>query len=323
MAGSMMDEATRDLLRGSLGQLLATSTAEGFAADLQELGWDDVLAEDPVAARSILFETKGEVLSSVDALGAVLADAVGAPGATVVLPASLHPDRPSSSLRDGGLVIDGAVLTSPSDGAALVVPVADASGGVRLAHVAATAGLARQALGGFDPGLALTALRGSVPGAEVEWLAPSWVEAVAAGRWCVALELVGIGRRVIADAVAYTSERHQYGRPIGSFQAIQHRLAAGHSALVGASHVAHEAARSGSPWAATVAKALAGHAAEDACTHAQQSYGAIGFTWEHPFHRALRRVYVLDRLLGGWRELEPEIGAQLQAAGEVPRIGAL
>src|SRR5438067_1339598 len=80
---------------------------------------------------------------------------------------------------------------------------------------------------------------------------------------------------------------------------------------------------SGSPWVAKVAKAAAGRAAEFACTQAQQTYGAIGFTWEHGFHRYLRRAYVLDWLLGDWRALEFEIGDALRMTGEVPRIGVL
>jgi alkylation response protein AidB-like acyl-CoA dehydrogenase len=104
---------------------------------------------------------------------------------------------------------------------------------------------------------------------------------------------------------------------------LQHRLASAHASAVGASQVVAEAASSGSSWVALVAKALAGHAAEDCCTQAQQAYGAIGFTWEHPFHRSLRRMYVLDWLFGGWRQLEFEIGIRLQQTGEVPRIGDL
>ena len=77
------------------------------------------------------------------------------------------------------------------------------------------------------------------------------------------------------------------------------------------------------PATAKVAKALAGRAVEDACTQAQQCYGAIGFTWEHEFHRYLRRTYVLDWLFGGWRTLEREIGARLLDTRVVPRIGAL
>jgi alkylation response protein AidB-like acyl-CoA dehydrogenase len=84
-----------------------------------------------------------------------------------------------------------------------------------------------------------------------------------------------------------------------------------------------EAAADGSPWTALVAKALAGRAAEEACTQAQQVYGAIGFTWEHEHHRYLRRTYALDWLLGDWRTLEHQIGARLQETAVVPRIGDL
>jgi alkylation response protein AidB-like acyl-CoA dehydrogenase len=146
---------------------------------------------------------------------------------------------------------------------------------------------------------------------------------VATGRYALAIELSAIADRVVANAVGYTKERHQYGRPIGSFQALQHRLAAAHASVVGAGNVAREAARSGDGWTAMVAKYLAGRAAEGACTQAQQSYGAIGFTWEHDFHRSLRRVYLLDRLFGGWRELEVEIGETLHRTGNVPKIGHL
>jgi alkylation response protein AidB-like acyl-CoA dehydrogenase len=92
---------------------------------------------------------------------------------------------------------------------------------------------------------------------------------------------------------------------------------------VGAGDVAHEASESGQPWDALVAKALAGKAAEAACTQAQQCFGAIGFTWEHPFPHRLRRVYLLDRLFGDWRSLETEIGSALLSSRSVRRVGAL
>jgi alkylation response protein AidB-like acyl-CoA dehydrogenase len=115
----------------------------------------------------------------------------------------------------------------------------------------------------------------------------------------------------------------QYGKPIGTFQALQHRLASAHALVVGARRLAEEAAAAGDPWTSMVAKSLAGRAAENACTEAQQCYGAIGFTWEHEFHRYLRRTYLLDALLGDWRTLEHQIGSAIQASGTVPRISAI
>jgi Acyl-CoA dehydrogenase, C-terminal domain len=143
------------------------------------------------------------------------------------------------------------------------------------------------------------------------------------GRWLTACELVGIGRHVLASAIEYTKVRVQYGKPIGVFQALQHRLASAHALVVGAGHLVTEAGIDADPWTAMVAKCMAGRAAEEACTQAQQCYGAIGFTYEHEFPGYLRQMYALDRMFGDWRSLEHEIGAQLQQTGVVPLIGAL
>jgi hypothetical protein len=329
-----MDRETRDMLRTSLLAVLGERSERPLTDRLTDLGWDEVLGDDAPTALRTLFEVKGEVLSGANALGPLLAGAVAdaaglaeASGATVVLPSSLHPDRRSSRFEGGALVVDGVAFAAPGAGASLIVPVDDGGDGLRLV-VAAAAELASRPVEGFDPDLGLAAVSASLDAAAGTWIkgpdaVGAWDAAVALGRWTLAAELVGIGRRVVAEAVQYTGERKQYGRPIGSFQALQHRLASAHASIVGASDVVAEAATSGSPWVALVAKALAGRAAEDACTQAQQSYGAIGFTWEHAFHRSLRRVYVLDRLLGGWRTLEPEIGARIQETRHVPAIGTL
>jgi alkylation response protein AidB-like acyl-CoA dehydrogenase len=167
-------------------------------------------------------------------------------------------------------------------------------------------------------------LTGTVPAIGVAWLDRDAAEQVEAhGRWLLACELVGISRHVVAIAVEYTKVRVQYGKPIGVFQALQHRLAGAHALVTGAAHLATEAGVTGDTWSAMVAKCMAGQAAEHACTQAQQCFGAIGFTWEHELHRYLRRTYVLDQLLGSWRSLEHEIGSRLQATGVVPHIGAL
>jgi Acyl-CoA dehydrogenase, C-terminal domain len=246
----------------------------------------------------------------------------------VVVPLSADPSRPSSWLADGTMTVLGMALSRPAAGAPVVVPFGETEGGARLAVLATGVGLEYQPVGATDPDLGLLRVTASVPVPGIELFdadrsARAWDAAVALGRWAVAAELAGLGRHVITEAVAYSVERKQYGRQIGTFQALQHRLAGAHASVVGAESVVAEAAAHGSPWVAMVAKALAGRAAEDACRQAQQVYGAIGFTWEHGFHTYLRRALVLDWLLGGWRSLEAQIGAELQATGEVPRIGML
>jgi putative ABC transport system permease protein len=84
-----------------------------------------------------------------------------------------------------------------------------------------------------------------------------------------------------------------------------------------------EAFADGSPWTATAAKSLAGRGFEEVSRQCQQAYGAIGFTFEHDFHRFLRRGYLLDACFGDWRSLQEAIGRELATTRTVPRIGSL
>lgn len=333
-----MDHQTREMLRSSLSHVLVEDSGASLDDRLRELGWDDVLADDAPGALQLLFEMRGRTLSTADALGPVLAraiaDALDAPelaAAVVVLPTTLHPVHLSSRVVGSELHVDGTALSPPGAGGPAVVPVADEGGSTRLAIVdrSGAGGWSwAPRHGGTDPTMTLVRVEGRADGAGVSWFdgdkaATAWEAVTTAARWALAAELLGIGAHVIAQAVDYAGQRVQYGRPIGTFQAVQHRLASAHASVVGASSVVAEAAATGSPWVALVAKALAGRAAEDACTQAQQVYGAIGFTWEHEFHRYLRRTYVLDWLFGDGRTLEFEIGTRLQTTGDVPRIGGL
>ena len=324
----MMDTDTLDMLRTSLRHVLTQDSAQSLGQRLDELGWDEVVADDASTALRTLFEVKGDTVSSADALGPRLAAALAAAAgdadlATVVV---ALPSPFGESVDDAGagqLVVDALTLSAPPPGSTIVVPVGP---NPRLALV--TAPLTVAPLAGVDEAFGLHRVTGTVSGADVRWVddavaAAAWTAVVAHGRWLAACELVGIGRHVIAAAAQYTGERVQYGRPIGTFQALQHRIASAYSLVVGAAHVAEEAGDAGDEWSALVAKAVAGQAAEFACTQAQQCYGAIGFTWEHEFHHYLRRTYVLDRLFGDWRTLEHEIGHRLQQTGVVPRIGSL
>jgi alkylation response protein AidB-like acyl-CoA dehydrogenase len=107
--------------------------------------------------------------------------------------------------------------------------------------------------------------------------------------------LTGVGRRLLAASVAYAQEREQFGRPIGSFQAVKHKLA--ETLLVvetarGATWYAAYAAATDAPdrsEAASVAKSYAADAQAKANREALQVHGGIGFTWEHDLHLWLKR----------------------------------
>jgi len=124
----------------------------------------------------------------------------------------------------------------------------------------------------------------------------------------VAAEQVGIAERCLADAVGYAGMRTQFGRPVGSFQAVKHALAdvlleveaARSSALYAA--LATDQGRSDTGQATAVAAYTCSEAALLAAGENIQVHGGIGMTWEHPAHLLLRRATVNRMLLGGPEE---------------------
>ncbi|NYJ01190.1 hypothetical protein HNR19_001888 [Nocardioides thalensis] len=92
--------------------------------------------------------------------------------------------------------------------------------------------------------------------------------------------LLGAGERVLADSVAYAKQRRQFGREIGSYQAIKHRLADVRIALDFARPLVYGAALDMSPRSVSAAKVSAGDAAYLASRTGLQVHGAIGYTQE-------------------------------------------
>jgi alkylation response protein AidB-like acyl-CoA dehydrogenase len=120
----------------------------------------------------------------------------------------------------------------------------------------------------------------------------------------LAAELVGVAQRALDMAVAYAKEREQFGRPIGAYQAVSHRLADMLWAVEEARSLTYYAAwvadaePESLPLAASMAKARASDAAGSVTHDAIQTLGGIGFTWEHDAHFLLKRAKVAGRLLG-------------------------
>jgi alkylation response protein AidB-like acyl-CoA dehydrogenase len=116
-------------------------------------------------------------------------------------------------------------------------------------------------------------------------------------RLCVALsaESTGVAQRTLEMAVSYAKDRQQFGRPIGSYQAVSHRCAQmlletenARSAVYGAAWAADAEPESLST-AASIAKAYASDAGWRVPDASIQVHGGIGFTWEHDLHFFLKR----------------------------------
>jgi alkylation response protein AidB-like acyl-CoA dehydrogenase len=112
-----------------------------------------------------------------------------------------------------------------------------------------------------------------------------------------AAELLGCGERLLADSVEYVQQRKQYGRTIGSYQAIKHQLADVRIALDFARPLVHGAALSMAPRDVSGAKVAAGDAAYLASRVALQVHGAIGYTAEFDLGLWINRVRAL---VGAW-----------------------
>src|SRR5262249_39640398 len=132
---------------------------------------------------------------------------------------------------------------------------------------------------------------------ETHIVEPGAVDAVLA-RATVALaaEMVGTARRMADMSVAYAKERYQFGVPIGSFQAITHKLADMSLAVERAQSAVQYAAMTLDAGdaerhrAVHTAKAASGSAATRAAKDGVQTHGGIGFTWEHDLHLFIRRA---------------------------------
>ncbi|HET6499188.1 MAG TPA: acyl-CoA dehydrogenase [Amycolatopsis sp.] len=144
-----------------------------------------------------------------------------------------------------------------------------------------------------------------------------------------AAEAAGLAEWCVRTASEYAKVREQFGKPIGSFQAVKQLCAEMLCRAEIAAALAWDAARAADdvaqhPLAAAVAAAAALDAAVDNAKDCIQVLGGIGFTWEHDAHRYLRRAISLRQLLGGsgrWRRRAAELalsGARRALGVELP-----
>jgi alkylation response protein AidB-like acyl-CoA dehydrogenase len=128
------------------------------------------------------------------------------------------------------------------------------------------------------------------------------------GALAVSAQLLGLARQMIDLTVAYVKVREQFGKPIGSFQAVKHHLADALLRLEFAAPVVHRAAYSVAGGASdrsvhvSMAKVYASEAAEMAARVALQCHGAIGYAFEHDLHLWMKRAWALSASWGdsGW-----------------------
>jgi alkylation response protein AidB-like acyl-CoA dehydrogenase len=127
----------------------------------------------------------------------------------------------------------------------------------------------------------------------------------------LAAEQIGAATRCLELTVDYTKERQQFGRPIGSFQALKHRMADLYVAVQAARAVVNDAADAPSPTSAALARVAATEAFSMVAAEGIQLHGGIAITWEHDMQLYFKRAHGSSQLLGPageyLRRLESEV----------------
>jgi len=306
-----------------------------------ELGWLGLaVPEDrgglgqPFAALSTLFFELGRALSNQPVLGATLGlDALvdpatqGVPddlveaalsGQAVVVPL-VSGDRLESRVQGAARRVDGVlrnVLDAPH-ATHLLVPLdgeIPAVALLALPHPAVqvrlrkTWDLTRQIADIAFDGLELRADDVIVQGEAADRL---WERVRAHFDLALANDALGGAGLALEETLAYMHQRHQFNRPIASFQALKHRCAEHKASIDAATALLHAARRATAEahigWQARVACArlYAGAVYKSVSEDCIQLHGGIGFTWEHPCHLFLKRAR-LGEVLGGSAELRKD-----------------
>ena len=307
---------------------LALDTIDGFTQEgwdaIADLGWPGLLVPEAdgglglgAVELCVVQEQLGYALAPTPFLstvaGGLLLAAAGtdaqrarwlaplAEGTVRATVACWDADSAQRSPRASALEPDGGTLTGAkiavTDAGTADVLIVTAADGRLFAVDRRAAGVAVEPAESLDPTRKLFTVR--LDGAPAEELRAgdpravdlAWHTIVTAS----AAESVGVAQRAMEMAVRYASERKQFGRPIGAYQAVSHACAqmllevegARSTMLFAAWAIDHEPGTA--PLAASMAKAYASDAGWRVPASAMQVHGGIGFTWEHDLHFWLKR----------------------------------
>ena len=283
----------------------AGASARDAAVVLEELGRS--LAPVPFLTSSVMAVAALLAAQAVDPLreiaGGSLTCALAAPLGTCITTFS-----PTATFDDGGFVHGRVVRVAGTEGSGLLLVPASDPHGMLVLTVVDTATAVLEPLASLDMSRPLVDLQFAGSPASVVAQGDSAAEAIRValllGAALLASEQVGIAQWCLDTTVGYLLERRQFGRLIGSYQAVKHRAADLFIEVETARAVARYAAAT---WAdgsedRFVASALAQAYCSDVSVRAAQEciqlHGGIGFTWEHPAHLYLKRAKADQVALG-------------------------
>lgn len=314
----MTSSDERELLRDTVAALIDkhASPEAVRAAAASERGYDEalwtMLCEQVGAAALVVPEelggAGGELADAAVALGELAKRLVPTPllGTTLAQLALLSLDEPPAdlleALAEGSSI--GTVVFNPdyvvNGNVADVVIAAD---GEKITHWRTFTATPAMAMDITRPLAAVTPSNTTMLGPD-----PGLADTAAI---LVAAEQVGAASRCLDLTVAYTKDRVQFGRPIGSFQALKHRMADQYVAVETARAIVDEAVAEPSPVSAARARLAASEAFSGVAAEAVQMHGGIAITWESDIQLYFKRAHGSAQLLGPaseqLRRLESEL----------------
>jgi alkylation response protein AidB-like acyl-CoA dehydrogenase len=325
-----------------------------------EAGWPGLLVSEEnggaglsVLEAMLVFEELGRVLASVPLLGHLPATFLldrGGPAEVVAAlaageaRAALLPARPPSDLGDGWTVDPAIGMTrapapsfTESKVSGTVSWVPDAPGAEHLVVVlddgraalvaAADASVEDATLYDVTRSLGHVTLDGA-PAALLELGDGDTAAAWYIAQTLVAADSVGAVDVALEASVAYAKERHTFGRPIGSYQAVKHELVEMLRGLDNARSLMYYAGWAAQdkpdefPLAASAFRLAAGKALDHAARTQISVHGGIGATWEHDAPLYFRRAQLSRRLLGGTAGAADRVAGELLIAARAAEAAA-
>jgi alkylation response protein AidB-like acyl-CoA dehydrogenase len=303
----------RQLLRETVAALVAkhAEPAAVRAAMESERGYDEalwrLLCEQVGAAALVIPEELGgaggelaDAAAVLQELGRALVPSplLGTTLAELALLAAADPDTEaltglSEGTSIGALVLDPDYVVN-GDSADVVVAAPDGAGG----RLSRWTRFSAQPVATMDPTRRLARVRPE----ETEPIGddPGIAHTAAI---LLAAEQIGAAERCLELTVEYTKNRVQFGRPIGSFQALKHRMADLYVTVAAAKAVVSDACDDPTPTTAATARLAATEALKAVAAEGIQLHGGIAITWEHDMHLYFKRAHGSAQLLDPPREL--------------------
>ena len=281
----------------SLWQLLCEQVGAAALVIPEELGG----AGGELADAATVLQELGRALVPSPLLGTTLAE--------LALLAAPEPDaetleRLATGSAIGALVLDPDYVVN-GDIADVVVAAPDGPGGQLSRWTRFTA----QPVATMDPTRRLARVRPQdAQATEVIGPDPGIADTAAI---LLAAEQIGAAERCLELTVEYAKSRVQFGRPIGSFQALKHRMADLYVAIAAARAVVADACDDPTPTNAATARLAASEALGTVAAEGIQLHGGIAITWEHDMHLYFKRAHGSAQLLDSPRELLHQLEAEI------------